>query len=192
MVFGGPDWIRTTNFDVVGRGPDPTVANPEVWEMMRSLLIERLQLKYHVENREVPVYHLTVARGGHKLTLGENGICAEPIKAGKSCGDILIPPFGAAMNNMPIGALLNGLTRRSGRPVIDKTGLTGRYDLNVTFLPDGVSLEELDLSTVPPEFRPQDMSMFEALERQAGLRLESAREAIPVLVIDSVSEPADN
>ncbi|HET9194912.1 MAG TPA: M56 family metallopeptidase [Vicinamibacterales bacterium] len=192
MVFGGPDWIRTTYYDIEGRGPDPTVGNPEVWEMMRSLLIERAQLKYHVEQREMPVYALTVARGGHKLTLGENGRCAPAIKEGKPCGDILIPPFGAAMFNMPIGALLNGLTRRAGRPVVDKTGLTGRYDVNVTFLPDGVKLEELDLTNIPPELRPQDMSMFEALERQAGLKLEPTREPMPVLVIDNVSRPGDN
>lgn len=96
------------------------------------------------------------------------------------------------MFNMPIGALLNGLTRRAGRPVVDKTGLTGRYDVNVTFLPDGVKLEELDLTNIPPELRPQDMSMFEALERQAGLKLEPTREPMPVLVIDNVSPPGDN
>ena len=192
MVFGGPDWIRTTNYDIEGRGPDATVGNPEVWEMMRSLLIDRLQLKYHVEQREMPIYALTVARGGHKLTLGENGRCAPAIKEGKPCGDILIPPYGTAMFNMPIGALLNGLTRRAGRPVVDKTGLTGRYDVNITFLPDGVKLEELDLTNVPPEFRPQDMSMFEALERQAGLKLEPTRDPLPVLVIDSVNRPGDN
>jgi len=192
MTFGGPAWIQTTNFDVVGRGADPTVGNPEVWEMMRALLIERCHLKYHVEQREIPVYALTVAKGGHKLTLGENGVCADAIKAGKSCGDILIPPYGSAMNNMPIGAMLNGLTRRAGRPVIDTTGLTGRYDVNVTWLPDGVKLEDVDVTNVPPAFRPQDMGMFEALERQAGLKLESTHAPIPVLVIDSVSEPDEN
>jgi len=192
MTAGGPDWIRTTNYDIVGRGADPTVGNPEVWEMMRSLLIERCHLKYHVEEREIPVYALTIAKGGHKLTLGENGQCAQALKEGKGCGDILIPPYGAAMNNMPIGALLNGLTRRAGRPVIDKTGLTGRYDVNVTWLPDGVKLEDVDLTGIPPQFRPQDMGMFEALERQAGLKLEPTRAPTPVLVIDSVSEPDEN
>jgi bla regulator protein blaR1 len=192
MTFGGPDWIRSTNYDIVGRGPDPGVGNPEVWEMMRSLLIERFHLKYHIEPREMPVYLLTVAKAGHKLTLGENGQCADAIKEGRACGDILIPPYGAAMYNMPIGAVLNALTRRAGRPVIDKTGLTGRYDLNVTWLPDGVKLEDVDVSNLPPQFRPQEMGMFEALERQAGLKLEPAREPIPVLVIDSVSEPDEN
>jgi bla regulator protein blaR1 len=192
MTFGGPDWIQTTNYDVVGRGADPTVGNPEVWEMMRSLLVERCHLKYHIEQRETAVYALTIAKGGHKLTLGENGQCAQAIKDGKACGDLLIPPYGAAMVNMPIGAMLNGLTRRAGRPVIDKTGLTGRYDVNVTWLPDGVKLEDVDVTNVPTAFRPQDMGMFEALERQAGLKLEPTRAPVPVLVIDSVSEPEEN
>ena len=55
-----------------------------------------------------------------------------------------------------------------------------------------MKLEELDLTNVPPEFRPQDMSMFEALERQAGLKLEPTRDPLPVLVIDSVNRPGDN
>ena len=54
MVFGGPDWIRTTYFDIVGRGPDPTVGNPEVWEMMRALLIERFHLKYQSSSANCP------------------------------------------------------------------------------------------------------------------------------------------
>jgi bla regulator protein blaR1 len=193
MVFGGPDWIRSTNFDIVGRGPDAGVGNPEVWEMMRSLLIERLRLRYHVEEREMPVYVLTQARGGHKLTLGENGFCAPAIKEGRACGDIMIPPFGIAVNNMPIGSILSGLARRTGRPVIERTGLTGRYDVRVMFLPDGERLEGLgDLSGVPAEFRPQDMGLFEAMEKQAGLKLEPARERVHVLVLDSVEQPGEN
>ena len=192
MVFGGPDWIQSTNYDIVGKGPDPNMTNPEVWEMMRSLLIERFHLKYHIENRDMPVFALTVLPSGHKLKLGENGRCAEDIKAGKNCGDIIVPPFGAAMYNMPIGALITSIGVRAGRPIVDKTGLTGRYDVNVTWLPDGAKLEELNLQNVPAEYRPQDMSVFEALEKQAGLKLELQRAAMPVLVIDSVSQPEPN
>ena len=192
MVFGGPDWIRTTNYDIVGKGPDPNMTNPEVWEMMRSLLIERFHLKYHIEDREMPVFALTVLPGGHKLKLGENGRCAEDIKAGKNCGDIIVPPFGAAMYNMPIGALITSIGVRAGRPIVDKTGLTGKYDVNVTWLPDGAKLEDLDLQNIPAEYRPQDMTVFEALEKQAGLKLEAQKAAMPVLVIDSVSQPEPN
>ena len=154
--------------------------------------IERFHLKYHIEHRDMPVFALTIAPRGHKLTLGENGRCAEAITAGQNCGDILIPPFGTGMFNMPIGALITGIGQRAGRPIVDKTQLTGRYDVNITWLPDGVKLEDLNLEDVPPEFRPQDMSLPEALERQAGLKLEAQRAAMPVLVIDSISQPEPN
>jgi len=191
MVLGLPDWTET-HYDIVGKGPDPNMTNPEVWEMMRSLLIERFHLKYHVEDREMPVFALTVAPRGHKLTLGENGRCAEDIKAGKNCGDILVPPFGSAMYNMPIGALITSIGVRAGRPIIDRTGLTGKYDVNITWLPNGAKFEELDLQNVPLEFRPQDMSLPEALEKQAGLKLEPQRAPMPVVVIDNVSRPDEN
>ena len=80
MMFGGPDWIGSTRYDIVGKGPNPTAPNPDVWEMMRSLLIERFHLKYHIEHRDTPVFALTIAPRGHKLTLGENGRCAEAIR----------------------------------------------------------------------------------------------------------------
>ena len=192
MVFGIPVWAESERYDVVGKGPDPNDTNPEVWEMMRSLLIERFHLKYHTENREMPVFALTVEPHGHKLTLGDKGRCAEEIKAGKNCGDILVPPFGSAMYNMPIGALITSIGVRAGRPIIDKTGLTGRYDVNITWLPDGVKLEDLDLQNIVPEYRPQDVSIFEALEKQAGLKFEPERAAMPVLVIDGVSQPDPN
>ena len=192
MVAGIPDWAQTEKYDIVGKGPDPKATNPEVWEMMRSLLIERFHLKYHIENREMPVFALTVAPRGLKLTLGENGRCAQEIKAGKNCGDILVPPFGTAMYNMPIGALITGIGARAGRPIVDKTGLTGKYDVNVTWLPDGVKLEDLDLQNIPPEYRPQDVSIFDALEQQIGLKLTPERAAMPVVVLDSLSRPDPN
>jgi uncharacterized protein (TIGR03435 family) len=192
MVFGIPSWAETERYDIVGKGPDPKMTNPEVWEMMRSLLIERFHLKYHVENREMPAFALTIAPRGLKLTPGENGRCKQELKDGRPCGDILVPPFGTAMYNMPIGALITGIGARAGRPVIDKTGLTGRYDANIAWLPDGVKLADLDLKDVPPEFRPDDISIFQALEEQAGLKLVPERAAVPVVVIDSVNRPDPN
>ena len=190
MVFGGPEWITQERFDIVGKGPDPTATNPEVWEMMRSLLVDRFHLKYHVEDRDMAVLALTVAKGGHKLTPGEKGRCAEEIKQQRNCGDILIPRFGAAMFNMPVGALVTSLTGRAGRPVVDRTGLTGRYDITLSFMPDGMTHEQWD--SLPAEGRPEEMSMFEALERQAGLKLEPSRASMPVLVIDNVDRPSEN
>jgi uncharacterized protein (TIGR03435 family) len=190
VVFGGPAWIEDTRYDIVGKGPDPTVTNPEVWEMMRSLLIERFHLKYHVEDREMAVFALTIAKGGHKLIPGEKGQCAEQLKQQRSCYELQVPRFGAGMFNMPIGALLVGLSRAAGRPVVDRTGLTGRYDVRLSWMPEGMTHEQWE--SLPPGVRPEEMSMFEALERQAGLKLEPARAPVPVLVIDSVDHPTEN
>ena len=190
MVFGGPSWIDEERFDIVGKGPDPTVSNPEVWEMMRSLLIERFKLKFHVEDREMPVFALTIGKNGHKLVSGEKGRCAEELTQGRLCGDILVPPFGTGIYNMPIGALLGPIGRGAGRPVVDRTGLSGRYDINISWMPEGMTPAQLE--EVPREIRPQEMSVFEAVEQQAGLKLEPARAPMPVLVIDSVEHPSEN
>jgi bla regulator protein blaR1 len=197
MLAGAPDWTASTRYDITGKGPDPTVENPEVWEMMRSLLIDRFHLQYHIEHREMPVYALTVLPRGHTLTAAEKGRCAKAIKDGLLCGGIPgpgmpSPPYGLAIHNMPIGALITAIGQRAGRPIVDHTGLDGRYDAVITWVPEGVKLEDLDVRDVPREYRPQNMSLSEALEKQAGLRLEPGRASMPVLVIDSISRPDPN
>ncbi|HEY1757331.1 MAG TPA: TIGR03435 family protein [Bryobacteraceae bacterium] len=190
LVFG-PSWLDDTRYDIVGKGPDPNAPNPEVWEMMRSLLAERFKLKYHIETREMPIYALTVAKGGPKLKNGDDGRCAADIKAGKACGDIIFPPFGSGIYNMPIGAFIGGLSRTlQDRPIVDKTGLTGKYDVTVTWMPDGMKPE--DLEKIPKENRPEDLSLFQALEKQAGLKLEATKGPVQVVVVDSIAKPSGN
>jgi uncharacterized protein (TIGR03435 family) len=198
MVFG-PSWLDSTRYDIVGKGPDPNAANPEVWEMMRSLLADRFQMKYHLEDREMPVYLLTVAKGGPKLKNPEQGQCAEAIKDGKNCGDIRFLPFGVGIYNMPIGALVGGLGRRlqdrpfqleQRLPIVDKTGLTGKYDIDVTWMPYGMKTEDLD--GVPKAQLPEDISLSQAMEQQAGLKLEATKTPVPVVVVDSIQKPSDN
>lgn len=190
MVFG-PGWLNDTRYDIVGKGAAPNASNPEVWEMMRSLLAERFKLKYHTESREFPIYALTVAKGGPKLKDGEDGRCAAEIKAGKTCGDIIFPPFGAGIYNMPIGAFIGGLARTlQDRPIVDRTGLTGKYDITVTWMPDGMKPE--DLEKIPKEQRPEDLSLFQAMEKEAGLKLEATKGPVQVIVVDHIEKPSDN
>ena len=190
MVFG-PGWLDDMRYDIVGKGPDPNASNPEVWEMMRSLLAERFKLKYHIETREVPIYALTIAKGGPKLIDGDKGRCAEDIKAGKNCGDIIFPPFGSGIYNMPVAAFIGGLARvLQDRPIVDKTGLTGKYDVTVRWMPDGTKPE--DLESIPKENRPEDISLFQAVEKQAGLKLEATKGPVQVVVVDSIEKPSGN
>jgi bla regulator protein BlaR1 len=187
LVFG-PDWLNSTRYDIVGKGPDPGVSNPEVWEMMRSLLAERFQLKYHVESRQLPIYALTVAKGGPKLKRPEDGPCGEKIRAGESCASIgPIAPFAAGITNTTVGALVSALARSiQDRPIVDKTGLTGKYDALVRWMPDNMKQE--DFANIAPELRPDDVSIFTALEEQLGLKLEAQKGPIDVLVIDSIEK----
>ena len=198
MVFG-PKWIDSARFNIVGKGPDPTAPNPDVWEMMRSLLADRFQLRYHIEDRPMPAYVLTVAKDGPKLKAPAGGRCADALRAGKACGDLYFLPFGVGIDNMPIGALIGALGRRlqdrpfqleQRLPIIDRTGLTGKYDVAVKWMPAGVKTEDLD--GVPKDQLPPDLTLSEALERQAGLRLQAQKTPIPVVVVDEIEKPSAN
>ena len=132
-----------------------------------------------------------MAKGGPKPKDGADGRRAADIKAGKTCGDIIFPPFGAGIYNMPIGAFIGGLARTlQDRPIVDKTGLTGKYDITVTWMPDNMKPE--DLEKIPKEQRPEDVSLFQALEKQAGLKLEATKGPVQVAVVDSISKPSAN
>ena len=190
MVFG-PDWMDSVRYDIEAKG-SPTANSPEVWEMMRSLMAERFHLKYHLETRTIPAYVIVVARGGHKLVKGEDGECAEAIKAGQaSCDAIQFLPFGMGVRNMPLAAFAAGVARRlQDRPVVDRSGLEGRYDARVLWRPDDVTPQQL--AQLPEGERPPDVNIFEAFEQQAGLRLEARREPIEVLVVDHIQRADEN
>jgi uncharacterized protein (TIGR03435 family) len=192
MVFG-PDWLEKVRYDIDAKGPNPEASNPQVWEMMRSLLAERFHLKYHLETREMPIYMLSIAKGGPKLVKGEEGRCKEEIEKGNAnCGSIEFLPSGVGIVNTPIGGLTGALARTlQDRPIVDRTGLTDRYDVRVMWMPDDPRDVE-KLAELPPEIRPPDMSMFQAFEKQAGLKLEPTRSGVQVVVIDSIDKPTPN
>jgi uncharacterized protein (TIGR03435 family) len=135
---------------------------------------------------------LVVARGGHKLVKGEDGECAAAIKAGQAtCDAIQFLQFGMGIRNMPLAALAAGVARRlQDRPVVDRTGLEGRYDARVLWRPDDATPEQL--AQIPADARPPDVNLFDAFEQQAGLRLEARREPIEVLVVDHIQRADEN
>ncbi len=132
-TVNGPSWIESARYTIVAKGADPTVGNPVVWEMMRSLLAERFQLRYHIETREGSVLALVVAKGGPKVKRPEDGSCADAIKRNEHCANLRFNRFGIGITNMPMGGLLSGLARvMEDRHLVDKTGLTGFYDMDVS------------------------------------------------------------
>ena len=206
-VEGGPAWVQTDPYLISARAEDDASLELMQGPMLQALLEDRFKLKMHRETREVPVYALTVAKGGSKLQPFKEGACVPtdfsqvpyiPDSAQKNCNDMirfLTPPKlsveGQGANLEVITFLLG---RIMDRPVIDKTGLTGMFDFHLEFAADQSTPVDLPPALTPPE--PADPSgapsIFSAIQEQLGLKLEPAKGPRDFLVIDRVERPSEN
>ena len=182
-LVGGPAWIRDTRFDVQARAATD-VPNEQLRLMVQALLENRFGLVAHKEQREMPVYSLVLARTDGRLGSGLRPVddceAKPPGSSGPNtyygCGGVSV---AAAMASMTLGA-----------PVVDKTGLTGTFDVAVTFSPEGVRPFAGEPFT--PAADSNLPSFRDALRDQLGLALEPGRGPVEVLVIDSVEMPTPN
>lgn len=185
-VIGGPGWVDSERFDIeaVASG----AARPgalQVMQMLRSLLTERFRLAARKEQRELPVYVLTVARAdrtlGPKLLRSAAGcsVPAEKRAGASSCGMQRRRGYIEAHGMTIDTILLHGLMPNLDRVVFDKTGLTGEFDWTLEW---GDEQGSNDAAPLGP-------SIFTAVQEQLGLKLERARGPVEVLVIDSVERP---
>ncbi len=173
-IEGGPGWIESAGWDIDAKIPE--VAGPAQFpQMMQAMLAERFQLAVHRETRTLPVYFLQVARSGPKLKESTSDV------ASMSAGPRMIKYSKGSM-----GDLADQLTSYLQKQVSDRTGLTGRYEINLAFAPVDLdpSLEAAANETLP--------SIFRALEEQLGLKLESGKGPVEVLVIDRAEKPSEN
>jgi uncharacterized protein (TIGR03435 family) len=183
-----PSWLMSP-FDMVAKVP-PNTSGEQVLVMWRNLLAERFKLTVHHENKDVPVYALVIAKGESKLI----GVTTDgPMPAGHGPGTksrgVLAPAKGCdrhvSSDDMEIASLVHGLSVSLQRPVINDTGLTGRYKIELQWLKE-------DASTSDPEsfFCP---TIFEAVKEQLGLQLEPRKRQIEILVIDHAEKmPTEN
>lgn len=190
QIIGAPDWIEKDRYDVDAT-PDVegTPTADQVRIMIRKLLADRFQLKFHHDKREMSAFVLTVGKDGPKLKTSQpngnlHGIGVQPAKT------------GAMMfaNNAPIPAFTSFLQSLVfDRPVVDQTGLTGRYDMTVTFTPDDSLFNGQSLGFPKPAdgIEPAP-GLFEAIQEQLGLKLTAEKTQVDVLVIDHVAKPSAN
>ena len=194
---GGPGWIGSDRFDVEGRTEDRTADPDRLRLMLRSLLEDRFKLKLHMESRQVPVYALVVAKGGPKIKLAADQTSPDvngPSKpgAGPNHGAVRFGPGSMTGNAVNFPLLVRFLSQRLDRPVIDRTGLSGRYDFVLQWTP---SVGEANVDPGGNPLPPGDTlgpSIFSAIQEQLGLRLESTKGPMEVLVIDSAEMPDEN
>jgi uncharacterized protein (TIGR03435 family) len=209
QIVGGPDWIGTDRFDVIAKAPEGDggeISQDRLRLMLRALLVERFKLAFHNETRDVPIYALVKARPDGKL--GPNlapaavdctargrrggGPPPAPPQPGQKmeCGFMI--GFGRMnVGGMPIGQLAQALSQQLGRVVLDKTELAGAYDFELTYAPEALGGGPGGplVNGAPPPGDPNAPTLPTALQEQLGLKLDSQRGPVDVVVIDRVEQP---
>ncbi len=178
--LAGPDWIKSkaVRFDIVAKA-SPDTPREQFPLMLRPVLAERLKLAFHYEKRELPYLALVIGKNGSKLREAKPD--APPASGPQVAGRI-------AASQMSIATLATLLSRFQRQTVIDLTGLPGRYEVNLQWTPDANRPTPLDddLSAARP-------SLFTAVQEQLGLRLESRKGPLDVLVVDHAEQmPSEN
>lgn len=189
QILGGPGWIDSDKYDIVTKDEAKGPSEADLGKMtdaernefrdrmlgkLQVLLADRFQMKAHRETKELPVYELTVAKGGARLQAaaddgGGSNLSSRRGDDGKS---------QITGKHFPIANLARFLSGQVGRTVIDKTGLAGKYDFQLNFAPDMGDIS--------------GPSLFTALQEQLGLKLDAQKGPVEVVVIDSVAKASEN
>jgi uncharacterized protein (TIGR03435 family) len=188
QIAGAPGWANSDRYNIIATSTpgDRSAEISATRRKLQTLLSQRFQLKAHYETRDLPIYVLAAGKSGSKLKEGRASNTPPGIQ--KMCGQM-------TGTKATISNLTTYLSRELGRPVQDRTGLSGRYDFHVDWTPDsgpcaGSATDDGGpAAAVGPMSGP---SLFTALQEQLGLKLESTKGPVKVIVIDSVAKPDDN
>jgi uncharacterized protein (TIGR03435 family) len=188
-ISGGPAWVGSDHFDIVAIAPGDVRPNlDEQMSMLRKLLADRFKLTFHREPKEFSIYALTVAKGGSKLK--ESAVAADASPEGPPPLIFTVWPEVVRLpgRNATVAELASAFQRGAlDRPVVDRTGLSGRYDFDLEWTPDETQFEGMGLRGTPESTKPD---LFTAIQQQLGLRLEATKGPIETLVIDQVERPS--
>ena len=212
QLIGAPDWVSSDRFDIVakaeGEVPPTAPGGPPgpIQFMLRALLAERFNLKMHSERRELPIYALILARSDGKLgaQLRPAAVDCAAIQAGRRggpppappqpgerlpCG-IRVGPGQLTGGSMPMSQLATLLAPFVQRVVVDRTGLTGNFDFDLTWTPDQIPQGPPPAGApLLPPVDPNGPSILTAVQEQLGLKLDSTNGPVDVLVVDRVEQP---
>lgn len=190
-ISGGPDWVDSDHYDIVAKAPNEVRPNlDDQMRMLRKLLADRFQLAFHREPKELHVYALTVAKGGPKLKESTDSPDAFP--EGLPHLIFVVSPLLVHLpgRNATMADLASVMQRAALEyPVLDKTGLTKRYDFDLEFTPDetvfGGALGKGSDDTGKP-------ALLTAISQQLGLKLEATKGVVDALVIDHALRASQN
>jgi uncharacterized protein (TIGR03435 family) len=189
QVVGGPSWMESDKYDVSGKPDTPGIPNVmQLQSMVQKFLTERFQLTFHREKRELSAYAITVAKTGLKIAKTENVGGNLPGFGGRGPGSI------AVRNSTMADFAFFLQSRILDRPVVDQTELSDRYDFTLKWTPDspqGPPGPNPPAAAAPDTADPAP-DLFTAFQKQLGLKIESTKAPIEVLVIDKVEKPSAN
>ena len=192
-ILNEPDWVKSDRYDVTAKSAEAVSAGKrsraqmigdqtQMDLMLRALLEERLHLKVHRETKSLPVYELVVSKPG-LLTRGNCAAACRTSEFGQKGPDLIID--GDAMN---VTELAGTISMVLDRPVVDRTGITGTFDVHLQWTPDPGEVGDAETASVSES----SGSIFTVLQERLGLKLQKATGPVEVLVIDHVEKPSAN
>jgi uncharacterized protein (TIGR03435 family) len=221
QIVGAPSWFDDVRFSIDARLDPATAAELQKLSpdqlmsarqhMLRAILADRFGLKFHLETRDLPAYFLTIAKSGPKLQDAKPGDAGKSnladINGNRATDFVTIASgtdswlVGQAASMTTLTEFLSqwalSLSGASARPVVDKTGLTGRYDFAVKFSPETVLVAPTGADSAGSQSQlampnSEGPNLFKALQDNLGLKLESGKGPVQVIVIDHVEKPSAN
>jgi uncharacterized protein (TIGR03435 family) len=183
QVLGATGWMDSDKFDVVAKPEGDQVPEDQLRKMLQTLLADRLQLKFHHEMKELQAYAFVVGKTGSKMkarTPGDGGPGFRLVFQGAR-----LPGRNASIAQLAF--VLQAIVL--DRPVIDKTGLTGNFDFDLSWMPNETQFGGKGATMAAD---PDSPDIFTAVQEQLGLRLEAQRDPVDVLVIDRAEKPSAN
>ena len=210
LIEGAPDWVKNDRWDISakaeGNFPATTIDGPDARrDMLRALLVDRFKLSVHTETHERPIYALVLAQPRQPLSSRLHASSVDCAALGAAfrlgqvktlpltpdnvpdCG-ISTPPGRISWGTQTMRQFASILSDTLQRPVVDRTGLEGNFSAVLTYTPDSGRVTGAD----QPATDPNAASIFTALQEQLGLRLDSTRGPVEILVIDHIERPTED
>jgi len=204
QIYGGPSWVSSETFDIEAKEPEalgeeirklpPDERFKKNASLLQSMLVDRFKMRMTRETRELPIYALVVAKNGPKLEKAKPGVGIE-----WNTRELHIERGRITARGVELVTLARALSQELGRTVIDRTGLKGAYEVTLEWAPDPTqSLMGMGPGggpppdNAPPPPDPSGPSIFTAIQEQLGLKLESTKGPVEILVIDQIEKPSEN
>jgi uncharacterized protein (TIGR03435 family) len=189
QIIGAPAWVTSDKYDLLGRPDGEGQPNDRQWKIMiQKLLAERFQLSFHRDKKELSVYAITPDKGPNKLTKSAGDPNGLPGLGLRGLGNLVV----RNANISDFAGLLQGVVL--DRPVVDQSGLTGRFDFTLLWTPDEFQFSGLGARGAAPQTADgaNAPDLFSAFREQLGLRLDSTKAPAEVFVIDNAEKPSAN